>query len=44
MLRAAMRAVTEVGLTAKAILEQGGLVPDKIVVDLVSARLKSQIA
>ena len=38
MLRAAVRAGTPVGLKAKAIMEQGGLVPDAIVVGIVAER------
>ena len=39
MLRAAVRANTDVGLKAKAIMEEGGLVPDKIVIDIIAAQL-----
>lgn len=39
MLRSAVRAETEIGLKAKAIMEEGGLVPDKIVIDIIAARL-----
>ena len=38
MLRAAVKAGTPVGLKAKAIMEQGGLVPDAIVVGIVAER------
>lgn len=38
MLRAAVKAGTPVGLKAKAIMEQGGLVPDAIVVGIVVER------
>lgn len=39
LLRSAVRAETEIGLRAKAIMEEGGLVPDKVVIDLIAARL-----
>lgn len=39
MLRSAVRAETEIGLKAKAIMEEGGLVPDKIVIDIIASRL-----
>lgn len=38
MLRAAVKAGTPVGLKAQAIMEQGGLVPDAIVVGIVAER------
>ena len=38
MLRAAVKAGTPVGLKAMAIMEQGGLVPDAIVVGIVAER------
>jgi adenylate kinase len=38
MLRAAVQAGTPVGLKAKAIMEQGGLVPDAVVVGIVAER------
>lgn len=38
MLRAAVKAGTPVGLKAKAIMEQGGLVPDAVVVGIVAER------
>jgi len=39
MLRAAADAATEAGLTAKAIMEKGGLVPDETVVCIVADRI-----
>ena len=39
MLRAAVKGGTPVGLKAKAIMEQGGLVPDAIVVGIVAERI-----
>jgi len=39
MLRAAVKAGTEVGLQAKAVMEAGGLVSDDIVIGIVSDRL-----
>ncbi|HCJ56175.1 MAG TPA: adenylate kinase [Clostridiaceae bacterium] len=41
MLRAAVKAQTELGLKAKAIMDAGGLVSDDIVLGLVSERLAS---
>ena len=38
MLRAAVQAGTPVGLKAKAVMEQGGLVSDAIVVGIVADR------
>ena len=38
MLRAAVKAGTPVGLKAKAVMEQGGLVPDAVVVGIVAER------
>lgn len=40
MLRAAVAAGTPVGLEAKSIMERGGLVPDAIVVGIVSDRIE----
>lgn len=39
MLRAAVKAATPVGLTAKAIMDAGGLVPDDTVVGIVADRI-----
>ncbi len=39
MLRAAVKAGTEVGLKAKAIMEAGGLVPDAVMVGVISSRI-----
>ena len=39
MLRAAVKAGTEVGLKAKAIIEKGALVPDNIVVGIIRDRI-----
>ena len=44
MLRAAVAAGTPVGLEAKAVMESGGLVSDRIVVGIVAGRLNKQIA
>ena len=35
MLRAAMKAGTELGKQAKSFIEQGALVPDSLIIDLV---------
>jgi adenylate kinase len=40
MLRDAVRAQTEIGIKANAIMDQGGLVPDDIVIDIISLRLQ----
>ncbi|HTV32919.1 MAG TPA: adenylate kinase [Methylocella sp.] len=40
MLRAAVMAGTPIGLKAKAIMEQGALVPDEIVVGIVAERIE----
>lgn len=39
MLRAAVEAGTPLGLTAKKIMESGGLVPDEVMIDLVTQRI-----
>ena len=39
MLRAAVKAGTEVGLKAKAIMEAGGLVPDAVMVGVIESRI-----
>ena len=39
MLRAAVKAGTEVGLKAKSVMEKGGLVPDDIVVRIIKDRI-----
>ena len=40
MLRAAVTAATPVGLEAKSFMEQGLLVPDQVIIDLIADRLK----
>jgi adenylate kinase len=40
MLRAAVAARTEIGITAKSIMESGGLVPDEIVIGIVAERIE----
>lgn len=42
MLRNAIKAATELGLKAKAIMDKGGLVSDDIVIGLVKERLQAQ--
>ncbi len=39
MLRAAVKAGTEVGMQAKAIMERGALVPDEVVIRIIDERL-----
>ncbi|WP_395667056.1 adenylate kinase [Methylocella sp.] len=39
MLRAAVKAGTPIGLKAKAIMDAGGLVPDEVVVGIISERI-----
>ncbi|MFP4360486.1 MAG: adenylate kinase [Alphaproteobacteria bacterium] len=41
MLRAAVAAETEVGLQAKAIMEEGKLVPDEVITDVVADRIEA---
>jgi adenylate kinase len=41
MLRAAVKAATPLGLAAKKVMDQGALVSDDIIVDLVKERLKA---
>lgn len=41
MLRAAVEAKTELGLQAKAIMAEGKLVPDNLIIDLVKRRLQN---
>jgi adenylate kinase len=41
MLRAAVEAVTPVGLQAKAVMDKGGLVPDETVVGIVADRIEA---
>ena len=40
MLRAAIRAETPIGLQVKSVIEQGQLVPDEVIIELVQARLQ----
>lgn len=40
ILRAAIRGQTPVGLTAKGYIDQGALVPDQVVIEIVAERLK----
>ncbi len=42
MLRAAVSAETEIGLKAKGIMESGGLVPDDVVIKIISQRIESE--
>ena len=44
MLRAAISAQTETGLKAKAYMDQGQLVPDEVVIDIVRERLTKEAA
>lgn len=41
MLRAAVKAQTEMGLKAKAVMDSGGLVPDEVVLGIVRERLSN---
>jgi adenylate kinase len=40
MLRAAVKAGTQLGLEAKSYMDSGGLVPDEVIIGLVSERIK----
>ena len=40
LLRAQMREGSELGLAAKSYIDQGNLVPDKVMVGLISSELK----
>ena len=40
MLRAAVKAGTQLGLEAKKFMDAGGLVPDEVIIDLVKERIK----
>lgn len=40
MLRAAIKAGTELGLAAKSFMDAGGLVPDEVIIGLVKERIK----
>ena len=40
MLRAAVKAGTELGLKAKGFMDSGGLVPDEVIIGLVKERIK----
>ena len=40
MLRAAVKAGTELGIAAKKIMDAGGLVSDEIIIGLVKSRIK----
>jgi adenylate kinase len=40
MLRAAVKAGTELGLKAKSFMDSGGLVPDEVIIGLVKERIK----
>jgi adenylate kinase len=42
MLRAAVKAGSELGLKAKEIMETGGLVSDEIIIDLVKERIQQE--
>ncbi len=42
MLRAAVKAGTPLGLEAKAFMDSGGLVPDAVIIGLVSERIKEE--
>ena len=40
MLRAEMRAGTELGLAAKSLIEAGKLVPDDVIISMIESRIK----
>jgi adenylate kinase len=42
MLRAAVKAGTQLGLEAKSYMDSGGLVPDAVIIGLVSERIKEE--
>ena len=42
MLRAAVKAGTQLGLEAKGYMDSGGLVPDEVIIGLVSERIKEK--
>ncbi len=44
MLRAAVKAQTEVGLEAKKYMDSGALVPDQVIIDLIKDRMKEDDA
>ena len=44
MLRAAVKAQTEVGLEAKKYMDAGALVPDQVIIDLIKDRMKEDDA
>ena len=44
MLRAAVKAGTELGLKAKSVMDAGGLVSDDLIINLVRSASRSRIA
>ena len=42
MLRAAVKAQTELGLAAKKVMDEGGLISDEIIIGLVKERIKAE--
>jgi adenylate kinase len=44
MLRAAVKAGTELGLKAKSVMDSGGLVSDDLIIGLIKDRLSDRIA